>query len=245
MPRLARLVLPDVAMHVVQRGHDRRACFREDTDRTVYLILLRDCLVKAACRLHAYCLMTNHIHLLLTPSDGDGCAKLTRNLGQRYVQYFNRRYGHTGTLWEGRPYSCLVDSAHYVLGCYRYIERNPVRAGMVDAPSAYKWSSYEGNAGRAQDALLTPHVEYLALGEEELARRNAYRQLFAESEDPDFLAEMRDATNGGFALLGLQLKSRVAMSLDRPLERRKRGPAPSEDRRADRSTADLPFEENN
>jgi len=207
----------------------------------VYLILLRDCLVKAGCRLHAYCLMTNHVHLLLTPSDDGACAKLTRNLGQRYVQYFNRRYARTGTLWEGRPYSCLVDSAHYVLGCYRYIERNPARAGLVEAASAYKWSSYEGNAGRAEDNLLTPHVEYLALAAEEDARRSAYRQLFAGSDDPGFLAEMRDATNGGFPLLGPELKSRVAASSDRPLERRKRGPAPLQDGGEDALSADLPL----
>lgn len=244
MPRLARLVLPDVAMHVVQRGHDRRACFREDTDRLVYLIALRDCLVKAACRLHAYCLMTNHVHLLLTPSQADGCATLMRNLGQRYAQYFNRRYARTGTLWEGRPYSCLVDSARYVLGCYRYIESNPMRAGMVDCPAAYKWSSYEGNAGQTEDPLLTPHGELLALGEAVTPRRAAYRRLFAESDDPDILAEVRDATNGGFPLLGPELKARVAASVDRPLERRRRGPRRSPDAASeDGLSAELPLAE--
>ena len=224
MPRLARLVLPDVAMHVTQRGHDRRACFREDTDRMVYLILLGDCLTKADCRLHAYCLMTNHVPLLLTPSTAGGFAKLTRNLGQRYSQYFNRRYARSGALWEGRPHSCIVDSARYVLGCYRYIERNPVRAGMVDCPARFKWSSHEGNLGRVEDKLLTPHPEYLALGEADASRRAAYAQLLEEREDLGFLSEMRDATNGGFALLGDELKARLAANLERPLARRKRGP---------------------
>ena len=189
----------------------------------VYLVLLRDCLAKAACRLHAYCLMTNHVHLLLTPSGIEGVARLTRNLGQRYAQYFNRRYGRSGTLWEGRPYSCVVDSARYVLGCYRYIERNPVRAGMVRSPAEYKWSSHESNAGQTEDKLLTPHPEYLALGDAQHVRRAAYLQLLAEREDPGFVVAIRDATSGGFALLGDDLKARLAATMERPLGRRKRG----------------------
>ena len=128
MPRLARLVVPDVALHVIQRGHDRKPCFRHDTDHLVYLSNLAELSRRTRCAVHAYCLMTNHVHLLLTPSDERACATLMRNLGQRYVQYFNRRYERSGTLWEGRYRSCLVESAAYVLACYRYIERNPVRA---------------------------------------------------------------------------------------------------------------------
>lgn len=186
--------------------------------------------------------MTNHVHLLLTPSDAGGFARLTRNLGQRYAQYFNRRYGRSGTLWEGRPYSCLVDSGRYVLGCYRYIERNPVRAGMACSPAEYKWSSHESNAGRVEDTLLTPHPEYLALGDAHPVRRMAYLQLFAEREDPAFVSAMRDATNGGFALVGDDLKARLVASTDRPLGRRKRGPKGSEENeRPDQQSAELPF----
>jgi len=156
MARQPRLVLPDTALHILQRGVDRDDCFREPTDRLVYLTLLRDLSAAARCAIHAYCLMTNHVHLLLTPGDIDGPATLMCKLGQRYVPYFNRRYGRTGTLWEGRFKSFLVESARYVLGCYRYIELNPVRAGMVAAPAAYAWSSHGGNIGLVENRLLSP-----------------------------------------------------------------------------------------
>jgi putative transposase len=202
MPRQARLVVPDIAVHIVQRGHDRRECFRQDTDYLVYLENLRHLLAKSGCALHAYCLMTNHIHLLLTPAAPAGCALLMRGLGQRYVQYFDRRYARSGTLWEGRFRSCIVSSASYVLACYRYIELNPVRAGMVASPCAYRWSSHQGNAGRGSNTLLTPHPEYVALGGEPASRQSAYQGLFAASDDPVFLAAVRGATNGGYALAG-------------------------------------------
>lgn len=241
MPRLARLVVPDVALHVIQRGHDRQSCFREDTDRLVYLVLLSDCLKKSGCALHAYCLMTNHVHLLLTPPDAKACATLMRNLGQRYVQYFNRRYERSGTLWEGRPHSCLVDSSRYVLACYRYIELNPVRAGMVSAPATYKWSSHEANAGRIVDPVVSPHSEYVALGHDPQTRCAAYVQLFEQGDDPQFLAEIRDATNGGYPLLGEQMKSTLAVPKQR-LQRRKPGPTPREEQTSgDGLSEDLPF----
>lgn len=231
MPRQARLIVPDIAVHIVQRGHDRANCFRHDSDYLVYLSTLRDLLPKASCALHAYCLMTNHVHLLLTPSKPDSCALLMRNLGQRYVQYFNRRYQRSGTLWEGRFRSCLVDSARYVLACYRYVERNPVRAGMVPSPGAYPWSSHAGNVGQLANSLLRPHDEYLALSEHTSLRYTAYRQLFDVEDEPDFLAAIRDATNGGYALVGDALKSRLSPQTQQRLARRPSGPraaAPAE-----------------
>lgn len=224
MPRGPRLIVPQIAVHIVQRGHDRRDCFRHDTDYLVYLTNLRDLSAKTRCALHAYCLMTNHVHLLLTPSSLHACALLMRNLGQRYVQYFNRRYQRSGTLWEGRFRSCLVDSAQYVIACHRYIELNPVRAEMVASASAYLWSSHNGNAGRASNKLLTPHTEYLALAADEMSRHAAYQGLFAAGDEPAFLAAIRDATNGGFALVGEQLKSRLPADTQRRLERRPPGP---------------------
>ena len=217
MPRQARLVLPDVALHVIQRGHNRQPCFRQETDQLVYLTLLHELSRKSRCAVHAYCLMTNHVHLLLTPSDEEACATLMRDLGQRYVQYFNRRYERSGTLWEGRFRSCVVDSAQYVLACYRYIELNPVRAGMVPAASAYRWSSHHGNSGRIENKLLSPHAEYAALS------RAAYIALFDAGDDPGFLSAIRESTNGGFPLLGEQMKPRVA-AMGRQLEPRKPGP---------------------
>jgi putative transposase len=226
MPRQARLVVPNVALHVVQRGHDRRNCFRHDSDYLVYLSNLRDLSANTGCELHAYCLMTNHVHLLLTPRSPEGCALLMRSLGQRYVQYFNRRYARRGTLWEGRFRSCLVDSAPYVIACHRYIELNPVRAGMVVSPSAYKWSSYAGNVGQVPNGLLTPHTEYLGLASDPTRRYAAYRDLFATADAPAFLAAVRDATNGGFALIGEPLKAQLPREVQGRLGRKSPGPRP-------------------
>jgi putative transposase len=224
MPRAPRLIVPQIAVHIVQRGHNRRDCFHHDTDRLVYLSNLRELSARTGCALHAYCLMTNHIHLLLTPARADSCALLMRNLGQRYVQYFNRRYERRGTLWEGRFHSCLVDSATYVIACHRYIERNPVRAAMVASPATYPWSSYNGNAGRASNRLLTPHAEYLALAADEASRHTAYEDLFAVGDDPAFLAAIREATYGGYALVGEELKSRLPPDIQPRLQRRAPGP---------------------
>jgi putative transposase len=236
MPRQARLVYPDTSLHVRQLGHNGDPCFRQDRDYLVYLSILRDLLRKVGCTLHAYCLMTNHVHLLLTPPTAVACALLMRTLGQRYVQYFNRRYERSGTLWEGRFRSCLVDSADYVVACYRYIERNPVKAGMVSTPSEYLWSSYAGNAGYLLNTLLTPHAEYLALGAEPESRLEAYRQLLAQPDDPAFLTAVRDATNGGFALIGTSLRSKLSPEILRRLDRKPPGPAPAS---ADTGQADL------
>ena len=224
MPRQARLVLPDVALHVIQRGHNRQHCFRQETDHLVYLALLQELLRKTTCALHAYCLMTNHVHLMLTPPSADACARLMRNLGQRYVQYFNRRYERSGTLWEGRFRSCVIDSARYALACYRYIELNPVRAGMVPSASAYRWSSHNGNSGRAKDSLLSPHPEYRALAQDDARRPVVYSRLFDANEEPGFLAAIRGATNGGFPLVGEELKAQVA-AMGRQVAPGKPGPA--------------------
>jgi len=226
VPRQPRLVLPNVALHVIQRGHNRETCFRHESDYLVYLTLLHDLSSKVGCALHAYCLMTNHVHLLLTPVDENACATLMRNLGQQYVQYFNRHYERSGTLWEGRFRSCLVDSTAYVLACHRYIELNPVRAGMVAAPPDYRWSSHSANTGRDENIWLSPHPEYLALSHDKASRYSVYRQLFAQADASSFLAAIREATNGGFPMIGEDLKTRVD-AMGRPLARGKPGRSPT------------------
>ena len=180
MARHPRLVFPGVGLHINQRGNNRNACFRQDGDYLTYLTYLRHLSVKYGCEVHAYCLMTNHIHLLLTPTEADACAPLMRDLGSCYVRYYNRKHARSGTLWEGRFRSCMVESARYMLACYRYIELNPVRAGMVGHASAYPWSSYAANAGVRADPLVTPNNEYLALAADVAARQAAYRGLFEE-----------------------------------------------------------------
>jgi len=223
MARHPRLVFPDLALHIAQRGNNRQDCFLQQNDRLVYLSILRDLARLRQCGIHAYCLMTNHVHLLMTPPTAAACSLLMRDLMRCYASYFNRRYSRTGSLWQ-RPFrSCLVDSSAYVLACYRYIELNPVRAGMVTTPGAYSWSSYAGNSGERVDALLTPHTEYLALGEEEESRFRTYRGLLAVGDDAGFLRVVRSSTEAGYPLVSEALKAKFAAEGVR-LEAGRRGP---------------------
>jgi putative transposase len=224
MPRPLRLVLPGVAVHVIQRGNNRVACFRQDSDYLVYLSNFQELAEKHECAVHAYCLMTNHVHLLLTPGTAPACASLMRDLGRRYVQYFNRRYERSGTLWEGRFRSCIAESSRYVMACYRYIESNPVRAGMVDHPLAYRWSSYAANSGTRGDPLVTPHAEYLALSVSGEARHAAYRGLFQHEQESSMVAAIREATNGGYPLASDAFKAGVLAPLGARTARGKPGP---------------------
>jgi putative transposase len=194
MPRQQRLVVPEVPLHIIQRGNDRMACFRQERDYLVYLALLQQASEGFGCAVHAYCLMTNHIHLLLTAGSSDACAALMHGLAHRYAQYFNREHKRTGTLWDGRYRSCLVESSSYILACYRYIELNPVRAGMVSHPKAYRWSSYAANSGARTDRVVSPHAEFSALPPA------AYVDLLDAAVEPALLVEIRDATNSGYPL---------------------------------------------
>jgi putative transposase len=224
MPRSLRLVLPGVAVHIIQRGNNRVACFRNNNDFLMYLAHLRQLSEKYDCAVHAFCLMTNHVHLLLTPQAAGACTALMRDLGQRYVHYFNDRHGRTGTLWEGRFRSCIVESTQYVLSCYRYIELNPVRACMVDHPIGYLWSSYAVNGGMRSDPLITPHPEYVALGAYTESRQAAYRALVDQGLEPVLLHVIRDATNAGYPLASEAFKSIVLAPRGWKLEPGKPGP---------------------
>jgi REP-associated tyrosine transposase len=224
MPRPLRLILPGVAVHIIQRGNNRAACFRSDSDYLIYLAHLRQLSEKYECTVHAYCLMTNHVHLLMTPSAPGTCTALMRDLGQRYVQYFNRRHERTGTLWEGRFRSCIAESALYVLACYRYIELNPVRAGMVDHPTGYLWSSYALNSGMRADPLISAHPEFIALAGDAERRYAAYRGLFEQPFDPVMLAAIRDSTNSGYALASDTFKATVLEPRGWKMEPGKPGP---------------------
>jgi len=212
MPRQSRYIVPEVAAHIIQRGNNRIACFREDSDYLTYLFHLRQLAAKLSVKVHAYCLMTNHIHLLLTPGSSQDCIALMRDLGQRYVQYFNRRYERSGTLWEGRYRSCITESARYVLACYRYIELNPVRARMVQRPREYPWSSHAANIGELADAGIVPHAEFDALGCDNITRRTAYRALFEDGLADSLVSAIREATNGGYPLGSERFTSVIAAS---------------------------------
>lgn len=213
MPRRPRITLPEVPLHLIQRGNNRQACFYADEDYLVYLGWLEEYAKETDCAIHAYVLMTNHVHLLLTPQTSRGAGDLMKRLGQRYVQYINRTYRRSGTLWEGRFRSCLTQEDDYVLGCYRYIELNPVRANMVQHPAEYSWSSYRANAQGESSTLLTHHPLYAVLGRDDRARQLAYRQLFRDQLDPGMIDEIRVATNGNYALGSPHFQAQVAAML--------------------------------
>jgi len=215
MPRRARLRLADIPLHIIQRGNNRIACFFADSDHLVYPHHLGELATRYACSLHAYALMTNHVHLLLTPQRPDGASLLMKHLGQRYVQYVNRTYDRSGTLWEGRFRSSPVQAGRYLLACYRYIELNPVRAGMVESPGAYRWSSFGANALGRHDHLITPHPAFLALGEDESGRRAAYRNLFRSELEPQALEDIRISANSGYALGSERFRDEIAAALGR------------------------------
>lgn len=223
MPRQSRLVLPDVPLHITQRGNNRLRCFFEEADFLVYLDLLYAASIRAECRIHAYVLMSNHVHLLVTPSDEQGPAMLMKSLGERYVQYVNRRHTRTGTLWEGRYHSCLVQWERYLMVCQRYVELNPVRACLVSEPSDYPWSSYHHNALGRKSKLVTPHELYSRLADDPTSRQSAYRALFEEVLGDDALSRVRRATHGNTALGTSEFTGQFAQLLGRNLTQRQIG----------------------
>ena len=183
-------------MHVVQRGVDRSPTFLTPEDYAFYLWVLGQASTRAGCSIHTYVLMTNHVHLLLTPKDVTAPGRMMQSVGRRYVRYFNDRYRRTGTLWEGRYRSAIVDSTVYLFECARYIELNPVRAGMVPLPAESEWSSHRCNARGARHPLVTPHPEYVALGTDATSRTEAYEALFNFELGPETLAALRAAPRG-------------------------------------------------
>ena len=190
MPRQPRPDLPGIAQHIVQRGNDRQPCFFNSVDYQCYLQDLHALVQQHRCRLHAWVLMTNHVHLLLTPESRGGVSTLMQGLGRRYVRYINDRYSRTGTLWEGRFKSCLVAGEDYLLTCMRYIELNPVRAGMVADPADYPWSSHHATAFGRDTHRLQAHPSWLGLDGDEHIRQQRWRAFVMEgigSDPPDLL----------------------------------------------------------
>ncbi|MGQ0798497.1 MAG: transposase [Pseudomarimonas sp.] len=223
MARLPRLSLAGCPQHVIQRGNNREACFFAEADYTAYLSFLKDVAVKHQIAIHAFVLMTNHVHLLLTPSDQQGISRMMQALGRKYVQYFNFTHGRSGTLWEGRYKSTVVDAENYLLTVYRYIELNPVRASMVSHASVYPWSSYQGNAVGKPIALLTPHPQYRRLGKTDEERQGAYRMLFRGQMSDRDLAAIRDSTNKAWVLGDDRFKAQIEAKTGRRPERSGRG----------------------
>jgi putative transposase len=181
MPRLPRYLLVDVPQHVIQRGHNRQPVFLHQGDYRVYLHCLQAAATVSVCAMHASVLMTNHVHLLLTPHRADSLAKVMQSLGRWYVQSINTTYQHTGTLWEGCYRASVVEADTYLLACSRYIELNPVRACMVPQPAAYPWSSYHWHALGHPDLVVTDHALYRRLGAHPRSGNRRTRRYFRNS----------------------------------------------------------------
>lgn len=223
MPRKPRHYLPEIPCHIIQRGNNRQACFYADDDYRLYLDCLREASERYHCAIHAYVLMTNHVHLMTTPSAEEGVSRMMQSVGRRYVQHINTTYKRTGTLWEGRHKASLVDTARYILACYRYIELNPVRAGMVARPEDYRWSSALGHLTGEPDAMLKDHPLYMALGETGTERGKTYQSLFEGQIEPEETKYIRHCINYDVPLGDNRFKVEIENLLGKRIHDRRRG----------------------
>lgn len=223
MPRKPRTFLAGVSCHVIQRGNNRAACFFKLQDYLFYLDCLHDASRRYRVSIHAYVLMTNHVHLLLTPDTADGVSKVMQSVGRRYVQYVNFKYRRSGTLWEGRHKSCLVEAERYFLNCMCYIELNPVRANMVDDPGKYPWSSYRGNAMTGRDRFVSPHEVYFSLGKDLNKRLKAYRELIEARQSEKIIETIRAAIQFSTPLGSDSFRRQIERTLGHSVGNARRG----------------------
>jgi len=223
MPRKPRFYLPGIPAHVIQRGNNRQAVFFSDNDYTVFLDWLREGALEHGCAVHAYVLMTNHIHLLVSPEARDSISRLIQYVGRYYVSYVNRQCKRSGTLWEGRHKGCVISEDAYLLACSRYIELNPVRARMVEKPGNYRWSSYRGNALGERNALISPHWVYTALGNTAVAREHAYREWFHNAFDPEHIHGIRATVQTGTPLGNDRFRQQIEKALNSNIGQARRG----------------------
>ena len=226
MPRRSRQCPTGLPVHVVQRGNNRQICFVSDSDLKAYANWLAEAAAQYDVAIHAWVFMTNHVHLLLTPSSSNALSRCMQYLGRYYVRYFNYRYKRTGTLFEGRFRSSVVQNQTYLLICQRYIELNPVRAGIVSDPADYTWSSYQAHAFGHAARMWQPHPEYLALGQGRATRMSAYRKLFTLELETNVIADIRDALNTGLVLGNEQFRREVEQLTGQRQYHLKRGPKP-------------------
>ena len=223
MARHRRFVLPGHPQHVIQRGNNKSVIFADDADYRFYLDKLTEASVRFDCRVHAYVLMTNHVHLLMTPGSEKSISYTMQSLGRYYVQRFNYRYRRTGTLWEGRYKATLLDTEQYLLTCYRYIELNPVRAGLVKRAADYRWSSFQCNGRGENDPLVIPHQLYMQLGATRETRQSTYRKLFRLHISDQDLDAIRHATNRAWVLGNDRFKCEIEELLNRQASPHERG----------------------
>lgn len=223
MPRQARLMLAGQAYHVIQRGVNKGAIFVDDIDRQLFLHLLHSAFLKHRVALHAYVLMDNHIHLLATPSTQRGLADAMRMQGNNYVQAFNQRHGRNGPLWQGRFHSSMIDSDAYLLSVYRYIERNPVRAGITVSAEDHPWSSVQGNLQRRDDPMLTPHPAFRALAATARNRTAVYARFLRDVNASADLPAIRSHSAKQRPLGDAAFLRMVEKTLGRPVAMRRQG----------------------
>jgi putative transposase len=200
VPRQPRCFLPGLSCHITQRGNNRSLIFRAPSDYDVFLIILRHASERHAVPIHAYALMPNHIHLMVTPGSATALPRAMQAVGRRYVQYFNRRYGRSGGLWEGRYRPAHVHDERYWLTCMRYVELNPSRGGLVASPEQYQWSSYAHHAFGKPDRLITEHFLYTALGSSPKVRQGAWREICGQQITSEHLECIRRSIWAGFVL---------------------------------------------
>jgi putative transposase len=213
MPRKPRFFVPGVPAHVVQRGNNRQDIFFDTSDYEVYLSLIKEARDRYSCEVHAYVLMTNHVHLLGSPMEKSSVSNMMQYIGRHYVPYINQKYHRSGTLWEGRFKATLVDTSSYLLACYRYIELNPVRALMVQRPGDYPWSSFRKNGLMEENGLITDHEEYLNLGASPMERASNYRLLFDQGIPDRVLSSIRMHTQSGTPLGNSKFGSEIEATL--------------------------------
>jgi putative transposase len=223
MARLPRLRIPGVPVHVIVRGNDRQVVFRTDGDRVFFHRCLWESSRQGGAAIHAYVFMTNHIHLLVTEGAAGALSDTIQSLGRRYVSYFNFLHGRTGTLWEGRYRSSLVETERYLITCQRYIEMNPVRSGIVRRPSDYPWSSHRHFVAGQPDDLVTPHSLILSLAKDERERRKEYARLFESEPSAEDTERIRKAINKGLPIGSDEFALSVGVALGRPTTVRRRG----------------------
>lgn len=223
MARLPRISPPGVPIHIIQRGNNRQVCFVSDEDHSAYVGWLKEYSKKYQVDIHAWVMMTNHVHLLCTPRQAGAVSRMMQSVGRRYVRYFNFEYKRSGTLWEGRYKSCLIQEEYYLLEVYRYIELNPVRAKMVTDPGEYRWSSFQINALGKSSELCTPHPDYLALGSDASSRQENYRALFTRHIDGELLKEIRENTNKGMVVGNDRFREEIESLTGRRVKSKKRG----------------------
>jgi len=215
MPRKPRFYLPGSPVHAFQRGHNKEPVFFDDEDYLVYLRYLKASADAFGCAIHAYVLMTNHVHFLLTPEAANSISLLFQGVGRHYVPYINKRYGRRGSLWEGRYKSCVIGSESYFLACMRYIECNPVRAGMVEYPAEYRWSSYAANALGVDNAVLKAHAIYTSLGDSAIKGSSNYKALFDGVRTEFELDMIRSSLHSGTPMGNDKFKAQVELAVGR------------------------------